>query len=63
MEYVMHNQISNKLDIYSLGLVMIEIITGTKRFSDFNETTPEEFSNKVREMFFSIPRSVAMFNK
>ena len=52
MEYVMHNQISNKLDIYSLGVVMIEIITGTKRFLYFNETTPEEFSNKVREMFF-----------
>ncbi|KAF6998610.1 hypothetical protein CFC21_014717 [Triticum aestivum] len=46
-EYINHNIISNKLDIFSLGVVMIKIIAGPKAYSRSAEMSSEQFIDIV----------------
>lgn len=47
-EYINRGIITKKLDIFSLGVIIIEIMTGHKDYPDESETSSEEFTNLVR---------------
>ncbi|KAJ1256764.1 hypothetical protein BS78_K312900 [Paspalum vaginatum] len=47
-EYMSKRQISNKNDIYSLGIIIIEIMTGPMGYTKYGETeSPQEFMETV----------------
>uniref|UniRef100_A0ACD5TSF7 Uncharacterized protein n=2 Tax=Avena sativa TaxID=4498 RepID=A0ACD5TSF7_AVESA len=53
-EYLIRGEVSNKADIFSLGVIVIEIITGHRNYPDFMHETPnniatssEQFIEKV----------------
>ncbi|TVU49087.1 hypothetical protein EJB05_00378, partial [Eragrostis curvula] len=48
-EYINRGVITKKLDIFSLGVIIIEIITGRKDYSDESETSSQEFIELVIE--------------
>ncbi|TVU06754.1 hypothetical protein EJB05_47543, partial [Eragrostis curvula] len=48
-EYLYKGEISVQSDIYSLGLMIIEITTGEKHILDVNEPSARTFINNVRE--------------
>ncbi|KAK3118586.1 hypothetical protein QOZ80_9BG0701960 [Eleusine coracana subsp. coracana] len=48
-EYLYRGEISTQSDIYSLGLMIIEITTGEKCIPEKNEPSARKFINKVRE--------------
>lgn len=51
-EYMIRGEISNKHDIFSLGVIIIEIITGPEGYSKYRDTTtPQEFIELVREFY------------
>lgn len=50
-EYMIKGEISNKYDIFSLGVIIIEIITGPEGYSRYLESSPQEFIEQVRELF------------
>ncbi|GJN06739.1 hypothetical protein PR202_ga24495 [Eleusine coracana subsp. coracana] len=47
-EYLYRGEISTQSDIYSLGLMIIEITTGEKCIPEKNEPSARKFINKVR---------------
>jgi interleukin-1 receptor-associated kinase 1/coatomer subunit beta' len=47
-EYIEHGYVSNKFDIFSLGVVMIEIIAGSEGYSKAYEMPSKEFIGHVR---------------
>ncbi|XP_044367574.1 putative receptor-like protein kinase At4g00960 [Triticum aestivum] len=49
MEYLHGNIVSNKLDIFSLGVVMIKIIAGRRGYSKSAEMDHQEFLDQVHE--------------
>ncbi|TVU25874.1 hypothetical protein EJB05_28389 [Eragrostis curvula] len=48
-EYLYRGEISTQSDIYSLGLMIIEITTGEKHIPERNEPSARKFLDKVRE--------------
>uniref|UniRef100_A0ACD5UKA2 Uncharacterized protein n=1 Tax=Avena sativa TaxID=4498 RepID=A0ACD5UKA2_AVESA len=53
-EYLIRGVVSNKADIFSLGVIVIEIITGRRDYPDFHQdsldiiaTSLQQFTNKV----------------
>ncbi|CAL4993592.1 unnamed protein product [Urochloa decumbens] len=48
-EYIKKNFFSNKLDIFSLGVVMIEVMTGAVGYNNIDDMSPEEFIDRVHE--------------
>jgi len=49
-EYMWKRQISNKNDIFSLGIIIIQIITGLEGFKKYAEmSSPEQFVELVRK--------------
>ncbi|CAN6380793.1 unnamed protein product [Urochloa humidicola] len=48
-EYIERSIISNKFDIFSLGVVIIKIMTGSTGYSRSTEMTPKEFIELVHE--------------
>lgn len=49
-EYIEENLVSKKLDIFSLGVVMIRIITGYEGYHKKAEMSSEEFIDLVRKI-------------
>jgi interleukin-1 receptor-associated kinase 1/coatomer subunit beta' len=47
-EYIEHGYVSNKFDVFSLGVVMIELIAGSEGYSKAYETPSQEFIDHVR---------------
>ncbi|KAM0862388.1 hypothetical protein ACQ4PT_045298 [Festuca glaucescens] len=48
-EYIKHGTISNKLDIFSLGVVIIKMMAGRDGHSESDEKSSDEFTKLVRE--------------
>jgi len=53
-EYMWKRQISNKNDIFSLGIIIIQIMAGPKGCSDYAEMSPKQFMDLVRKNEFYI---------
>lgn len=47
-EFIDNQIISREYDIYSLGVIIMQIITGVTSFSDFADMEPQEFIEHVR---------------
>ena len=54
-EYLNRGIISKELDIFSLGVIIIEIITGDKNYPDKVETSSQEFIEHVSILCFNFP--------
>ena len=51
-EYIDKGIITKKLDIFSLGVIIIEIMTGRKDYPlDETETSSQQYIELVRELF------------
>ncbi|CAL4991031.1 unnamed protein product [Urochloa decumbens] len=48
-EYIGKRQISKKFDIFSLGIIIIQIMTGPLGYSECGEMPPQEFIDLVQE--------------
>lgn len=46
-EYAMHGQFSVKSDVYSLGVLILEIVTGKKNTSFYNSDRGEDLLSYV----------------
>ncbi len=49
-EYIEKNVLSNKLDIFSLGVVMLNVIAGPRGRSRSAEMSSQEFTDLVRNV-------------
>ncbi|RXH85994.1 hypothetical protein DVH24_017047 [Malus domestica] len=49
-EYVMHEQFSVKSDVYSLGVLILEIVTGKKNTNFYNSDNGEDLLSHVRRV-------------
>jgi serine/threonine protein kinase len=49
-EYIERNIISNKLDIFSLGVIIIKIITGPSGYTQCAEMPSKQFIELVRKL-------------
>lgn len=47
-EYTDKGKISKKFDVFSLGVIIIEIMGGPSRYSECDEMPPEQFAELVR---------------
>jgi serine/threonine protein kinase len=53
-EYVSKGIITKELDIFSLGVIIIEVVTGKKNYPDnANEASSQEFIELVSKLCFS----------
>jgi serine/threonine protein kinase len=43
-EYASYGELSTKVDVYSFGVLMLEIISGRKSILDFTSTSQEQIS-------------------
>ena len=55
-EYLIRGVVSNKADIFSMGVIVIEIITGHRDYPDFQQDNPhsaaaslQQFTEKVSQ--------------
>ncbi|KAK1612859.1 hypothetical protein QYE76_036532 [Lolium multiflorum] len=48
-EYIKNNLVSNKFDIFSLGVIMIKIMAGRTGYFNSGEMSSQEFTNLVQE--------------
>jgi serine/threonine protein kinase len=46
-EYITKRHISEKYDIFSLGVVIVDIMAGLEGFSKYGEMSPQEFLELV----------------
>jgi serine/threonine protein kinase len=55
-EYITRREISNKYDVFSLGVIIIQIITGPEGYTTkYLKMSPEQFVDLVRKSLFSTP--------
>ena len=52
-EYINRGLISTKSDIFSLGVIIIEIVTGGRDYPDETGTSSDEFIETVRKLYFN----------
>jgi hypothetical protein len=48
-EFIRSGAVSDKHDIFSLGVIFIKIMAGNKGYSLVRETSPHSFSENVRK--------------
>ena len=60
-EYINRGIITKKLDIFSLGVIIIEITTGDKHYPDNVETSSKEFIELVSKLCFNFQGGCAPF--
>jgi len=53
-EYVERGEISKKFDIFSLGVIMIKIVSGPAGYSECSDMASEEFVDQVHERWRNI---------
>lgn len=59
-EYYHRGEISTKSDIYSLGILILEVVTGERNHKSRGDISGEEFIENVRKTFiFSILSGLA----
>ena len=52
-EYINRGLITTKSDIFSLGVIIIEIVTGHRDYPDETGISSEEFIKRVRKICFN----------
>jgi serine/threonine protein kinase len=52
-EFIERNIISNKLDIFSLGVIVIKIMTGRSGYYKLSEMPPQQFIQLVWKILFA----------
>lgn len=57
-EYIKKNFISQKFDIFSLGVIIIEIMAGHEGYNKKAKMSSQEFVDLVRKFVTSIPRYI-----
>lgn len=57
-EYIAVNKVSSKNDIFSLGVIIIEIVMGPTGYSKCPETPSEEFSEEFSDLVRNNPPPV-----
>ena len=62
-EYLNSGIITKKLDIFSLGVIIIEITTGDKHYPDNVETSSEEFIELVSKLCFNFQGGCSLFQR
>ena len=62
-EYINKGIVSTKSDIFSLGVIIIEIVTGRRDYPDDTGTPSEEFIEIVRKLYFDFQGRVAFFRE
>ncbi len=50
-EFIKRRQISNKYDIFSLGVIILQIIAGPLGYSKCDDMPPQQFIELVRKVF------------
>ena len=61
-EYLDKGVITKKFDIFSLGVIIIEIITGLRNYPiDETQTTSQQYIDTVRDLYVSILKAEALF--
>ena len=48
-EYISRREVSSKSDIFNLGVMIIQIITGPEGYYKLAEMSPQQFIELVRE--------------
>ena len=48
-EYISRREVSSKSDVFSLGVMIIQIIAGPNSYSELYEMSPQQFIELVRE--------------
>jgi serine/threonine protein kinase len=51
-EFILDGMISKKLDVFSLGIIIIEIINGKRIYCDYVGTPNEEFIEVITIFYF-----------
>ena len=49
-EYINHQYVSSKFDVFSLGVIIIKMLAGKKAYYSPDEMPPEQFIKFVREI-------------
>jgi serine/threonine protein kinase len=62
-EYLNRGIITKKLDIFSLGVIIIEIVTGHKDYPDETDTSSQEFIELVRKICFYFQGGAVLSNR
>jgi len=62
-EYINKGIVSTKSDIFSLGVIIIEIVTGRRDYPDDTGTPSEEFIEIVRKLYFDFQGRVAFLRE
>jgi len=62
-EYINKGIVSTKSDIFSLGVIIIEIVTGRGDYPDDTGTPSEEFIEIVRKLYFDFQGRVAFLRE
>ena len=62
-EYLKRGIITKKLDIFSLGVIIIEITTGDKHYPDKIGTSSQEFIEFVSILCFNFPGECHLFQR
>ena len=60
-EYIKKRQISSKFDVFSLGVIIIQIMAGPDGYSVCGDVTAEEFAELVRRII--LPRAIYIMEK
>jgi serine/threonine protein kinase len=63
-EYIDRNVISSKFDIFSLGVVIIKIVTGPEGYTESADMSEQNFIDRVSNMLYVLTVSSQLtFNK
>ena len=62
-EYINRGLISTKAYIFSLGVIIIEIVTGRRDYPDDTGTPSEEFIEMVRKLYFNFQSRAAFLRE
>jgi serine/threonine protein kinase len=63
-EYLNNGMVSRALDIFSLGVIIIEMMTGKKEYPYGDETSShQEFTELVRKICFKTFKADTLFSK
>ena len=62
-EYLNRGIITKELDIFSLGVIIIEITTGDKHYPDKIGTSSQEFIEFVSILCFNFPGECPLFQR
>ena len=56
-EYINHQYVSSKFDVFSLGVIIIKMLAGKKAYYSPDEMPPEQFIQLVRKIVLHIQQT------